>query len=265
MPVSASSTKYIGSRITVGIAAYLLLISIVYFEFPNSPWAITLIYIISLASGSLIVAVNEWKIFPVLMKKELEEYSKDLGDKVLEDDEFVTNNNNYKVNLMDRTPEFILTQYDYYIQKTTLSQKLGSVYLLSLLGGVLIDISLNAVAVTDITRTVILMILVSIISLAFHVIVILKHAEYNAGCVIYRNAMLGITLLRHKFPDTVTYKTFTNEMKEVLINLRCRRSIGFKKECKTAARKTIDLLILLGILKPVQQPPPITTPTQQTE
>jgi hypothetical protein len=202
--------------------------------------------------------LNEEKLVPVLMINEIEHYFTSIitlnGPNNEKPDEKI------HLNLVTYPLEFLQVQYDYFIKKTLLSQRLSSMYLFTLLGGIVIDISLNSLSSQNIIRTFLLINSVAFFSTLFFTICILKHAEYNAGCAIYRFAILSLNILQRNFADdeivskgevwTLLGRTF-----ELMRNKNCGYNNSGQIIISTTnsadAIRNVNLLQLFGLIKKV--------------
>lgn len=232
---------------------YLIIILIILVIYSDFKYATIIIYIITFLFGSIIILINEEKLFPKLMEIEKDAYARYHLRKVMDNKEKL--DSKVYLNLENISPNYPHTQYDYYIKKTLLSQRLGSIYLICLMGGILLDITLNSVGNEDLFRTTLLMFIISIFSTLFLMVTLLKHAEYNAGCAIYRNAILGLNLCLRKFKDKrdISKRMLVKEVSSVLQNLRLRCKEELTEEKKEEfwidGLRTIELLGLLGFIE----------------
>jgi hypothetical protein len=257
MPVHNESIKIAATRLFLPIFVIYLGIVFLITWIYNSPSSdsylgIILIYIVSFGFGCIITFYNEKKLFSKLMEKEKEAYTESFITETVDNQKSGTEIFCYIP--IDIFPDYIQTQYDYYIKKTLLSQRLASSFLITLAGGILLDITLNAINAPNIFRTFILIISLSAFSTLFLFIAILKHAEYNAGCAIYRNAILGVNLCKKKMGNNtgLTKADLAKEIGTTLQNLRggCKKSnCKLKPEFSLDGWRTVELLELLGYVK----------------
>jgi len=257
MPVHNESIKIAATRLFLPIFSFyiVILLFITWVYRPPSTGSqvgIILIYIISFGFGCIITFYNEKKLFSKLMEKEKEAYTESFITETIDNKNSGSETMDY--NSVENFPDYIQTQYDYYIKKTLLSQRLASSFLIALAGGILLDITINALDNTDIWRTFVLIGSLSAFSTLFLFIAILKHAEYNAGCAIYRNAILGSNLCKKKMCNSteLTKADLAKEIGVTLQNLRggCKKSnCKLKPEFSLDGWRTVELLELLGYIK----------------
>lgn len=191
-----------------------------YFNYTKS-YAGIIIYFSIFLFGGIFSYINEKRLVPELMEIGTNAYYKSFAKKILGGKCNFCN----EATIGDsKDADYFKTQYDYYIRKTLLTQRLGSLYLFMLLGGVLLDMALKSVENQDnIFRTIMVMGTVSLFSTLLLMIALLKHAEYNAGCAVYRNAILATDISRSKFSQKKFLKIdFARAIGWVLQNLRLK-------------------------------------------
>lgn len=222
MPVA---TETINKAIIYFAPAFAIYSSVMafflYYNYTN-PYAGFVIYISIFLFGGIFSYMNEKRLVPKLMEIETNAYYKSFAKKKLNGK---CNYCNEKATIsIYNDADYFKIQYDYYIKKTLLTQRMGSYFLFMLLGGVLLDISLKSVENQDnIFRTIVIMGTVSVFSTLLLMIALLKHAEYNAGCAVYRNAILATDISRTKFYQKIFLKLeFAQAIGWVLQNFRLK-------------------------------------------
>jgi len=250
MPVDNNSMKKAMKCFFPAFIFYSLLIAIFLYFFNENPYAGIIIYISIFLFGGFISYVNEKRLVPNLMQIEKDAYYKSFAKKIMSGE---STNDIFSIGTYNNI-DYFKTQYDYYIRKTLLTQRLGSLFLFMLMGGILLDITLNSVDNHEnIFRTILVLGIVALFSTLFLMVAILKHAEYNAGCAVYRNAILAMDISRTMFSQKTFRKSdLARAIGWALQNLRlkCDETCELQEEFLNDGWKTLELLELIGSIVP---------------